>query len=76
MSYNLPADVEQLLQDRLASGHYTSEAEVLREALLSLAEREDDLEAVRSAIAEMEAGDEGIPVSEAFDLIRRQHESK
>jgi putative addiction module CopG family antidote len=76
MSYNLPADLEQLLQDRLASGHYASEAEVLREALLSLADREDDLEAVRSAIDAMEAGDQGISVKDAFDLVRSQNNLK
>lgn len=69
MSLNLPPDVHQLVQDRLATGHYTSEEEVLRAALLTLADEEQDLQAIQEAIAEIEAGAELIPLEEAFRRI-------
>jgi hypothetical protein len=75
MSLNLPPDVQQLEQDRLATGNYSSE-EVLRVALLSLADEEsDDLLAIQEAIAEMEAGAELIPLEEAFRRISGENES-
>jgi Arc/MetJ-type ribon-helix-helix transcriptional regulator len=76
MSLNLPPDVQQLVQDRLATGNYSSEEEVLRVALLSLADEEsDDLLAIQEAIAEMEAGAELIPLEEAFRRISGENES-
>jgi Arc/MetJ-type ribon-helix-helix transcriptional regulator len=76
MSLKLPPDVQQLVQDRLATGNYSSEEEVLRVALLSLADEEsDDLLAIQEAIAEMEAGAELIPLEEAFRRISGENES-
>ncbi len=43
MSYQLPADVEQLVKQRIASGDYSSEDDVLRDALSALEEREVQL---------------------------------
>jgi putative addiction module CopG family antidote len=76
MAYQFPPDVEQLLRDRMASGNYASEDEVLREALQALAEDEQDLQAIRQALAEMEAGDEGTPLDEAVQRIRNQRKTE
>ena len=76
MAYQFPPDVEQLLRDRMASGNYASEDEVLREALHALAEEEQDLQAIRQALAEMKAGDEGIPLDEAVQRIRSGHKGQ
>jgi hypothetical protein len=38
MSYQFPPDVDQLLKERMASGAYTSEDDVLRDALRALDE--------------------------------------
>jgi len=71
MTYAFPPDVEQLIAGRMATGGYSTEDDVLRDALRALAEEEADLTAVREAIAEYRAGDPGVPLDEAFDLVRR-----
>jgi Arc/MetJ-type ribon-helix-helix transcriptional regulator len=70
MQHQFPADVEQLITERMATGQYASEADLVRQALLSLSTEDQDLEAVREAIADLENGDLGIPLDEAFDRIR------
>lgn len=73
MSYGLPPDVEQMVKDQIASGQYDSEDDVLRDALRSLTEEQEHLAAVEQAIVELKAGDEGIPVREAFEALREKH---
>ena len=74
MTYQFPSDVQQIVRERMASGKYASEDEVLREALQALAEEEQDVEAVREAVAEWRAGDAGLPLDAAFASIRTNHE--
>jgi putative addiction module CopG family antidote len=73
MHYEFPPEVERLFRERMASGKYATEDELLREALLALAEEEEDLDAIREAIAEMDAGDSGVPLDEVIDRIRSDH---
>ncbi len=47
---------------------------MLREALQALAEEEQDLEAGREAVAEWRAGDASLPLDEAFDSVRANHD--
>ncbi len=42
MTYQFPADVEQLIKQRMALGVYASEDEVLRDALGALEQREQE----------------------------------
>lgn len=42
----------------------------LRDVLHALEEEGEDLQAVKTAVAEWRAGDEGLPLKEAFDEIR------
>jgi putative addiction module CopG family antidote len=72
MSYSFPSDVKEMVQSRLASGRYSSEDDVLRDALRALSNEEDDVAAVREAIDEWRAGDEGIPLADAFDEVRER----
>lgn len=72
MPYAFPADVQQLIQAQLATGSYDSEDEVIRQALLVLQESEADFVAIQEALAERIAGDQGLPLDDAFDEIRRQ----
>ena len=74
MTYQFPSDVQQIVRARMASGRYASEDEVLREALQALAEEEQDLEAGREAVAEWRAGDASLPLDEAFDSVRANHD--
>jgi putative addiction module CopG family antidote len=69
MSYTLPPDVEEMVRQRMASGKYASQDELLREALRALAEEEEDLAAVEAALAEWHGGDAGPPLEEVFQTI-------
>jgi Arc/MetJ-type ribon-helix-helix transcriptional regulator len=42
MAYHFPPDVERLVKDRMASGIYASEDEMLRDALEALEQLEQD----------------------------------
>lgn len=72
MPYEFPPDVDRLVRERMASGHYSSEDALLNEALLALAEQEWDLLEVREALADFDADGAGVPLDEAFDTIRRR----
>jgi putative addiction module CopG family antidote len=72
MSYPFPPDLERIVGQRMASGKYASEDELLRDALRALGEEEQDLIAVRDAFAEWQAGDAGIPLDAAFAGVRQQ----
>ena len=73
MSYPFPPDLQTLVGERMASGKYASEDELLRCALSALAEEENDLDAVRESLDEWRAGDPGVPLEDAFDAIRGRH---
>jgi Arc/MetJ-type ribon-helix-helix transcriptional regulator len=73
MTYPFPSDLRAIVGEQMASGKYASEDELLRCALLALAQEEQDLDAVRESLAEWRAGDPGVPLDEAFDSLRRKH---
>jgi putative addiction module CopG family antidote len=73
MAYTFPPDIQELVGEQMASGQYRSEDEVLRDALRALSEEAEDLAAVQAAVAEWKAGDEGLPLDEAFDTLRKKH---
>ncbi|MHB8898985.1 MAG: ribbon-helix-helix domain-containing protein [Thermoguttaceae bacterium] len=56
MPYTFPPQIDRLVQDRLASGLYSSEDEVLLEAMLALQDRDQTVAAVNEGHADMEAG--------------------
>jgi Arc/MetJ-type ribon-helix-helix transcriptional regulator len=55
MPYPFPADVSDLLQMQMALGGYSSEDDVLRDALRAL-ERQEVLSDIRAGLAELEVG--------------------
>ena len=70
MAYSFPSDVQQLIESHLATGRYSTQDDVLRDALRALTEEEQDLDAVREPIDEWRAGDRGTPLNEAIGQIR------
>ena len=70
MPYQLPADIERLVEDRIATGAYSSPDEVLRAALEALQQSDADLVKIQDAVDEWQAGDEGLSMNEAFQLIQ------
>jgi putative addiction module CopG family antidote len=73
MPIRLPPDVQQNLTDWVATGRYASEEAVLRDALRALADEQGDFDSVCQAINEVEAGDPGMPVREAFEELRHKY---
>jgi len=56
MQYEVPPDVDQQIRQHVATGHYASEAEVLREAMRALESRDQEIAAIQAGIDDMEAG--------------------
>ena len=76
MINDLPADIEAAINAKVASGMYPNRNAVLRDALASLDEFEEDLDGLKTSIANWQAGDRGLPIEEAFALIRREMQEK
>ncbi len=72
MAYQLPPDVEELVKRRLAAGNYKSEAEVLRDALEALRLEDQELRAIDEALDDVENGDQGVSLDEAFSSLREK----
>jgi Arc/MetJ-type ribon-helix-helix transcriptional regulator len=73
VSYEFPSDIEALIQVHMASGIYRSHDELFRVALEHLSEEQDDVRAIQQSIDELEAGDPGIPLDDAFSQLRARH---
>ena len=70
MIRKIPDDVQAAIDAKVASGQYLDEETVLREALASLDEFDEDVAKLETAIDDWQSGDEGMPIDQAVDLIR------
>ena len=66
----IPDDVQAAIDAKVASGQYSDEETVLREALASLDEFDEDVAKLKTAIDDWHSGDSGVPIDQAVDLIR------
>lgn len=73
MIYQFPPDLEDEIKERMASGQYASQDDLFRDALRALRLQDADVTAVTQAIADMEAGDRGIPFDQFVEEFRRKH---
>jgi putative addiction module CopG family antidote len=53
MTVTVPDDIRDMVRDQLATGEYRDESDVLRAALKALADQSEDLQALRTAIADV-----------------------
>jgi Arc/MetJ-type ribon-helix-helix transcriptional regulator len=74
MTQQFSPTVEQLIRDKMASGRYGSEEELLVEALQALDDSDADLKAIEEGLASVDRGEEGTPLDEAFDRLRQKHQ--
>lgn len=72
MGINLTPELDRLVKQRLASGAYRSEEEVLQAALLALDAEEQSLAAIEEGHADFEAG-RYRPFDEADAAFRKQN---
>lgn len=56
MTYQFPLDLEEGIKERMASGRYSSEDDLLRDALHALRWRDQEVVAIQEGIDDMEAG--------------------
>ena len=70
MPYQLNAEIEHLVEDRIANGASSNHDEGLQAALEALQQSDAYLMKIQEAVNEWRAGDEGLPLDEAFQLIQ------
>lgn len=56
MSYAFSPELERLVRQKLATGRYSSEDDLLLEAMRALEDREEAVAGIREGLADMEAG--------------------
>lgn len=73
MSIEVSNKVAELIRTQMASGRFTSEDELLFEALQSLAAEDEELRAIEEGLASFDRGEPGIPLADAFEQLRKKH---
>jgi antitoxin ParD1/3/4 len=83
LSITLPHDMAQMVKDKVASGEYASESEVIRDGLRTLAARDAVVEKwLREEVAPTydrvmaDPESETIPAEEVFAGIRARHAAR
>jgi antitoxin ParD1/3/4 len=76
VSLSLSPDLEQWVQDRVATGPYSSAAEVIREALRLLQTREQFRSDVLAGVAQLDRGEVAKLDMEAIKAAARQKRQK
>ena len=80
MSYPFPPDVAALVQQQMATGRFASEDDLLRDALERLTDEnsadDEDWEAVLEGLEEVDRGEPGMSVDEAFRWILERHSTE
>ena len=71
MSYEFPPEIQNLINQNMASGAYSSENHVLQTALHVLSDYHATIADIRQGISEFEDG-KAEPLAQAMDDIRRQ----
>ena len=68
----LPPDLDQQVKQYIASGHYRTEEDVLRDALRALAEEQSFRDDIRKGLEDLDAG-RGRPLEEVDTDLRKKH---
>jgi putative addiction module CopG family antidote len=72
MTFQLPLDLEQLVNAQIASGEFATVDDVLREALHSLVERQAVADDLQASLADSEAG-RITPLDDVIAEIQQRH---
>jgi Arc/MetJ-type ribon-helix-helix transcriptional regulator len=65
--------VHRLIRERMASGKYASEEELLRQAFEALDSQDEEDRAIQVGLDSLDAGNPGTPLEEAFERIRNKY---
>jgi Arc/MetJ-type ribon-helix-helix transcriptional regulator len=74
MTQHFSPMVVQLIREKMASGRYGSEEELLVHALHALDESDEDLKAIEEGLSSIDRGEEGVLLDEAFNRLRQKHQ--
>ncbi|MGD9635090.1 MAG: hypothetical protein AB7G28_19270 [Pirellulales bacterium] len=74
MDYQFSSDVESLISAQMATGNFQSHDELFRVALEQLAAHDEEVRAMNESIDLLEAGDQGVPLADAFDSLRKKYD--
>lgn len=72
MESQLPVDLQQLINNQLATGLYTSSDDVLRDALHLLVDRQETKDDLEASVEDVEAG-RLFPLENVIAEIRQRH---
>ena len=72
----IPDDIQAAIEAKVSSGQYADEEAVLREAMASLDEFDEDTAKLQTAIQDWRSGDAGLPLDQAAELVRRKVEGR
>ena len=70
MEMKISAQTEALFRQKLSTGHYASEDELLRDALISLSESDDDWAAIEEGLSALDHPETWIPLEIADTELR------
>lgn len=70
MAYAFPHDIQQQLNQLMATGAFPSEEELLRQAMASFAAQQEDLTAVAASLRDFDGGERGISAAESLAAVR------
>ncbi|NJO38908.1 MAG: type II toxin-antitoxin system ParD family antitoxin [Rhizobiales bacterium] len=81
LSITLPRDMVKMIRDKVGSGSYASNSEVIREALRLLQDQESlraqKLQALRDKVARsIESDEPSIPAEEVFERLEQRHRER
>jgi len=72
MSYLFPPALDQMVREELATGVYSSEDDVLVEAMQALRDRDETIAAIREGLTDMDAG-RLRPLGDVDSELRTKH---
>ena len=70
MPYQLSEEIQQVIDERISAGEFRNADEVIQAAFDALQQSDENVAKIQEAIDDWKAGDEGLPLDEAFNLIR------
>jgi Arc/MetJ-type ribon-helix-helix transcriptional regulator len=72
MAYAFPQDIQQQLDQLMATGVFLSEEEVIRQAMSNLAAQQTDLAAIAASLRDFDDGERGWPAANTVLAVREK----
>jgi len=73
MNYQFPPELDALIRQQMSAGEFASEEEFLLLAVRSFEAQQEDWAAIQQSLNSLDAGEQGLSLDEAFDVVRQRH---